>query len=282
MKSYLIALLAALMATLCTNQATDAAPRRLKGSGNLITKELTLPAFQAVSATRSVKVELVADEGQAIRIEADDNVMEYVVTKVESGGVLKISIDDNIRSISEIHVCVSVPTNGKLQALRAASAAHITSKVRIQHKEVDLSASSAGRIYAQIEAEECDMELSSAARIEAEVVADQCSIEGSSSADILATLAVRDLDIDLSSAADATLKGAALRAEVDLSSAAELNARHLLVKQYDIEASSAADAQICCMERLDAQASSGADITYTGNCSQRSIKRSSGGGIHRR
>lgn len=281
MKRYLIALTVALMATLSLCQESEATPRRLKGSGNLITKELALPAFHAISAARSIKVELVADEGQATRIEADDNVMEYVIATVESNGMLKITIDNSIHSISDIHVRVTLPTNGRLRELRAVSAAHITGSVRIQHHEVDLSASSAGRINAQIEAEECDMELSSAARIEAEIIADQCSLEGSSSADVIATLAVRNLEIELSSAANATLKGAARIVEADLSSASKLRARHLVVSQYDIEASSAADAQICCMETLDAQVSSGADITYTGNCSQRTIRHSSGGDIRK-
>lgn len=281
MKSYLIALLTALLATLCTNDDLQAAPRRLKGSGNLITKELTLPAFRAVVAARSVVVELVADEGQATRIEADDNVMEYVEATVEANGVLKVSICDDVRSIQSIHVRVLVPTKERIYLLRASSAARIESSVRLIDNKIQLQASSAGRIRTTIEAESCSVELSSAARIETEVVADRCSIEASSSADVEALIAVRALEVELSSAASASLKGAAHTVDAELSSAAKLQARHLMVKQYDIEASSAAKAQICCMENLEAQASSGADITYTGNCSQRNIKRSSGGSIHR-
>lgn len=278
MKSYLIALLVALVTTFCANDPAQAAPRRLKGSGNLTTKEVTLPSFQSISASRSVQVELVANQGQATLIEADDNVMEYVIVSVE-GNTLKVGISDEVRSISSVHVRVVVPTDGTLNEVKAVAAATIRSEVRLQSDEIELDASSAGHIVADIQAEECEIDLSSAAHFTGEVVAERCSMEASSSANITATLAVRTLNLNLSSAANATLQGAVLNCRAELSSAADLHAPKLVVKHYDIEASSASDATICCLESLKAYASSGADIHYTGNCTNRNIKRSSGGDV---
>ena len=132
MKNYLIALVAAFVATFGWNHDTYAAPSRLKGSGTLITKQLTLPAFRSIDASRAVTVELVADEGQPTCIEADDNVMEYVVVKVNSDGVLKVGISDEVRTVSSVHIRVIIPTDGKLYALRANAAARIQSAVTLR------------------------------------------------------------------------------------------------------------------------------------------------------
>ena len=278
MKSYIIALMVAVAAVVCSSGEAEAAPKRLKGSGNIITKELPAPThYRSVHASRGVKVQLVADTGQPMKIEADDNVMPHVITEVE-GGVLGITIDEEVRTISSIHVVVTVPTKGQLRGMRVVSAAQIESKVTITGDEVGLDASSAGKIEASVSANECEISLSSAAKIVCEVAAKECSIEASSAATCDATLAVQACEVDASSAAKIALKGAAQKCEADLSSASHLRAKNLAVQHYDIEVSSAADATILCLKHLKASASSGGDIRYAGNCLV-SSKRSSGGSI---
>lgn len=282
MKSYLIALMVAVAATVLGTSELNAAPKRLKGSGKIITKELPAPThYRSVRASRGVEVLLVPENGQTMKIEADDNVMEYIVAEVK-GGVLILTIDDDVRTISSIHAKITAPTNGKLTALHASSAAKIESEMTLTADEIEVGASSAAKIRAKINAKTSDFELSSAANIKAEVIGGSCSIEATSSANFKGTLAVRHCEIEASSAADVTLEGAALVCEAELSSAADLQASKFAVKRYSIEASSAADADILCLEQLNASASSGADITYIGNCEQRSIKGSSGGSVSKR
>lgn len=278
MKSYIIALMVAVAAVVCSSGEAEAAPKRLKGSGNIITKELPAPThYRSVHASRSVKVNLIANEGQPVKIKADDNVMEHVVVAV-NGGVLSVTISDKVRTIASVNVTVTVPCDGKLSSLKAASAGQIHSEVQIKGEEVELQASSAGEIKGSILATECDIDLSSAAKIYCKVGGSSCSIDASSAAICTATLAVQECEVDASSAAEVNLKGATLRCDADLSSAAELNAKNFAVENYDIDVSSAADATIFCTKRLDAEASSGGYIRYSGNC-QVSSKRSSGGTI---
>ena len=59
-------------------------PNRITGSGNIITK--TIPAiesYDAIKASRSVHVVMNESEGEKIVINADDNVMPYVVVRKE-------------------------------------------------------------------------------------------------------------------------------------------------------------------------------------------------------
>lgn len=278
MKSYILALMAAVAAIVCT--PAEAAPQRLKGSGKLITKEQPAPTnYRGISTSRGVRVELVADQGQPMVIEADDNVMKYVVTEVK-GGVLVVTIDEDIRTISSVNVTVTIPTDGKLSALKGSSGSQIHSTVKIQSQKIALSVSSAAKIEASISADEwCECDLSSAGQIVGEIATRSCSIDASSAGYFEATIAAQECDVDASSAAQITLKGAALNCEVDLSSAASLRAKNFAVQEYDIEVSSGAEAKILCLDKLDAEASSGGDIRYAGSCKSVTTKRSSGGSI---
>ena len=79
-----------------------------------------------------------------------------------------------------------------------------------------------------------------------------------------------------------TLSGEADILEADLSSAGDLNAFNLKVREADISASSAGDADINVTEKIRARASSAGDINYMGDPKYIDSHSSSAGGIHKR
>ena len=240
----------------------SASNRRIKGSGTIVTRTIPAPDFEKISASRAVKVEgaeLLTLQAP-IRIEADDNLMDHIVAEA-SGDELQISIDPKINSVSDIHVTVTVPDNGKIRALEASSASEITCATALGAADISLEASSAANINAAVKAGICSIEATSASKIKAAVEAGECRINASSAA-----------KIKLSGRADA--------ARAELSSASKLAAAELVVKQWKIDTSSAASARIHCTERLNAEASSGSSIHYEGDCST-DITKSSGGSVSR-
>ena len=84
--------------------------------------------------------------------------------------------------------------------------------------------------------------------------------------------------VDASSAAQIELTGAADDCDASLSSASKFRGTEFVVKNYGIEASSGANAEIHCTEALDAEATSGALIRYAGG-GRATISRSSGGAV---
>ena len=85
--------------------------------------------------------------------------------------------------------------------------------------------------------------------------------------------------LDASSAAKARLSGRSRWCEVDVSSAANFDAGRLVVAHGLIDASSGASADVHCTDTLRASASSGADISYSGECKVEA-QHSSGGSVH--
>lgn len=279
MKSYLIGLLTALMLVVAGN--TEAAPKRVKGSGNITSKQVEVGAFEAISASRAIDVKLVdltqGQEGQVL-IYADDNIIDWVRAKV-SNGVLHLTIDNELRTLYNVHVNIIVPTSGKLTKVKATSAAEIKSEVRIVHKLVKIEASSSAEIKADIVAEECVIDLSSAGEFEGEVKSNTCSVDTSSSGDAELTLTTQKCRLNASSASEIEVRGAALECEADANSAASINGEKFAVKKADVEASSAADVTISCLESFRGSASSAGDIVVYGKPKSVSNSASSGGSI---
>ena len=139
-------------------ESLSASNRRIKGSGTIVTRTIPAPDFEKISASRAVKVIITDEIEDRIRIEADDNLMDYIVAEA-SGDELRISIDPKINSVSNIHVTVTVPDNGKIRALEASSASEITCATALGAAKISLEASSAANINAAVKAGVCSLEV---------------------------------------------------------------------------------------------------------------------------
>lgn len=255
--------------------------RIIKASGNIVTKEIPIPEFNAINTSRAVKV-VLTEQGDKIRIDADENLMAWVVVESEDGE-LQVTIDRQIKSINNSHVTVTIPVQGRtFRSLRASSAAEIRGKeVELKGADLRVKASSAAKIETSVKAGSCSIDASSAADIDLTVKAATCNIEASSAASVRADIQSKSCTADASSAAGITLKGLTEYFESGSSSAGKVNASELTAQRADVTASSGSKTSVNCTESLKASASSGAGIRYTGDC-QVEASKSSGGSIRRK
>lgn len=117
---------------------------------------------------------------------------------------------------------------------------------------------------------------------ETPVKSDKLELSASSAGDIKLEVYAKYINLDISSSGDISLTGEADMLDADLSSAGDLNAFDLKVREADISASSAGDADINVTEKLTARASSAGDINYMGSPKYIDANSSSAGGIHKR
>ena len=258
-------------------------PNRITGSGNIITK--TIPAiesYDAIKASRGIHVVMNESEGEKIVINADDNVMPYVVVRKE-GNSLHIGIDENIKSINNVKVQVVLPKNQNINELQVASAASIKINPTIKGRSLSLDAASAGNInIAKADVDFFDADASSAAKISGTVKSNDCYVDASSAADIDLTILAVQCDSNASSAAKITLNGETASFEGDASSAAKIIAKGLAVRTVaDASASSGAKISINALKKLEAKASSGGVVAYVhnNNLLEKNISQSSGGRV---
>ncbi len=131
-----------------------------------------------------------------------------------------------------------------IRSIRASSAGDVVGEMPLKTESIELSASSAGDIKLEVYAD--------------------------------------NIEVNISSSGDITLSGQANSLKADLSSAGDLNAFNLEVKEAEISASSAGDADVNVAERITARASSAGDINYRGNPEYVNAHSSSAGGIHKK
>ena len=255
---------------------------RITGSGNIITKSIpAIDSYDAIKASRGIHVVMNESEDEKIVINADDNIMPYVVVRKE-GNSLRIGIDENIKSINNVNVQVVLPKNQNINELQVASAASIKINPTIKGRSLSLDAASAGNInIAKADVDFFDADASSAAKISGTVKSNDCYVDASSAADIDLTILAVQCDSNASSAAKITLNGETASFEGDASSAAKIIAKGLSVRAMaDASASSGAKISINALKKLEAKASSGGVVTYVhNNYLEKHISQSSGGRV---
>jgi len=117
---------------------------------------------------------------------------------------------------------------------------------------------------------------------ETPVKTENLELSASSAGDIKLEVYAKGIEANISSSGDVTLSGESDILNASLSSAGDLNAYGLEVRDADVSASSAGDADINVSERLRARASSAGDINYQGNPKYIDAHSSSAGGVHRK
>jgi len=117
---------------------------------------------------------------------------------------------------------------------------------------------------------------------ETPVKTEKLELSASSAGDIKLEVNAKEIEANISSSGDVTLTGEADILNANLSSAGDLNAYGLEVREADVSASSAGNADINVSERLRARSSSAGDVNYRGNPKYIDAHSSSAGGVHRK
>lgn len=256
---------------------------RITGSGNIITRRVNIADFSRIETSRAVHLVVEKRSGREAIIEADDNIMPYVIVEVD-GGCLNVGIDDDIKSLNNVTVKVTVPSDGNISAISASSASRVTVETEIKSPKLMLDASSAANInITKSDVGTCSIDASSAANVEGAIKADNCVIDMSSASDVNVALLAVKCDVTATSAASATLSGEAGDIEITVSSAAKVDAMDLNARNADVSASSGGSIKITCMKSIDASASSGGSVKYAakGDLDPELRHTSSGGSVRK-
>ena len=227
MKHFLILLFTAITITSC-NYTT--------GSGNIITETRNTGSFDAISVGGSFEVEVKTGDVTSVVVEADDNIMKYIETRV-SGNTLKINTED-LHNYSDVHMKVYV-TAPLITSIKASASADV---------EVLGILNGSGRLT---------FKASSSSSIKAEVNAPEIETEANSSATI-------------------TLTGKTKAHKTEASSSADIKTFGLLSENTTANVSSSANIEVHASVNLNARASSSGSIEYKGAATVTKSESSSG------
>jgi len=192
-----------LMAILAVTVSAEAQLRKtVYARGEVTTEDRQAGSFNSVNVSTGITVYLSQGDKESIRVEADENLHEYIVTEIR-GGVLNIYSEFNIRNAKSRKVYVTIK---EVKSLKTSSAGDIKGQTPFTADMLTLATSSAGDINLEVRANEVRATTNSSGDITLKGSADKLTADLSSAGDLNAfDFTVREADITASSAGDATI-----------------------------------------------------------------------------
>lgn len=211
----------------------------IRGSGNIITETRNVGQFNGVKSSGSIAVEVMNDQTQLVTIKADDNVMPYIITKVEDG-MLNVYLKHNM-SYTDINVKVYVKAPLLTRLAVSGSGSLISNETLTADDHIEMKVSGSGNMD-----------------VHADVPTIISGVSGSGT--LILAGRTRDLECTVSGSGD--LKG-----------------RELLSENTVVHVSGSGSANVFASVSLNAKVSGSGDVVYSGNPSNPVIHKSGSGSV---
>jgi len=204
---------------------------RVRGNGNVKKEMRATGHFNGVAVRGALDLVVVTDSSNKVEIEADENLMEYIETRVD-GNILEVNVKAgyNLDATKSIKVYASAPIFEKLDASGACSI----------KSENELNSNS-GLVV---------------------------RLSGASGANLQARSPL--VDVGVSGASHATLMGQTKDLRLDASGSSRISAYELLTENADVDVSGASHAEVFASVMLKADASGASGVRYKGTASVQS------------
>lgn len=152
----------------------------IKGSGKTITENRNVNQdFKSIEVSSGIKVVIEQSNDKSITVEADENLIKHIVTKIENG-VLIIECDESYNLTTPI-VNVKMPV---INELNCSGGSEITNLKTLKTEKIDVKSSSGSTIKLNVEADDITLESESGSTIEASGKALKSETSSSSGSEI--------------------------------------------------------------------------------------------------
>ena len=212
----------------------------MRGSGNIIKETRQLSDINSLSVSGPIKVEIKNGLTSSIIVEADDNIMPYVLTNISDKNLsIKLKGINNVRN-GTINIYLVVPAVSKITT---SASAEVRNTETIKNS-------------------------------------DKLSFNASSGSLINVNIDAPSVSADASSGADIILSGRTKNLTAESSSGSKVNLFSLQAENATASASSGADVYVSASVGVNANASSGGNIKYKGGAPSVVKNVSSGGSVN--
>ncbi len=225
----------ALFTTACNAQKYG----KVKGNGNVVNKSRSVGAFDEIGVSGSFDVFLVKGNEGEIDIKIEENLLPYLVTKVENGELkIKWKKGTSIRTNRSIQITVHFK---EINAVALSGSGNIVSKNQIKSDDFEIAVSGSG--------------------------------------DIDLNIMTNTLQAAVSGSGDIELKGSSKDFTAAVSGSGDIDAMDLKTNKATLKISGSGGMTITVLDELIAKVSGSGDIKYKGNPKIEDIKVSGSGNV---
>ena len=220
--------------------------KTVRGSGTVVEETRSVSDVSDIELTIQGTLYVTMGDKESLRIEAEDNLMEYIETDVSMGRlVIESRQETNLRNTRPIKYYLTV---AKLNSLVVSSSGDIETD-DLQSDSFSITISSSGNVSVDgLDCTSLRVRISSSGNVDiSELAADSISVDISSS---------WNLDIQ---------KGKVQKQDINISSSGEYRAREVESVSADVVLTSSGEATIRVSDHLSGRLSSSGNINYIGN-----------------
>lgn len=229
------------LAIACITTVSAQRNKKVKGSGNVVTIERNTSDYDGIQVGGFYEVELIEGSEGKITLEGEDNILEYIETKVRAGKLIIKSVDNmNLRASKKVLVIVPVQ---HIDHIRLSGSGKVIGKNTFDTNHLKIRAS------------------------------------GSRNLDL--ALDLETLSITSSGSSRINLKGNSGDLEVTTSGSSIINAYELEVEEAKIVLSGSSKVRVTVTKGINARVSGSGNITYKGNPDKIDTKTSGSGKINK-
>jgi hypothetical protein len=148
---------------LCGCNDSDSINGPLDGSGKIITQVRNVSECNSINLRYAGSVYLTQDNNQSIRVEADDNIIDYVITQAENG-VLTVGLQNGSYSHVTVRIYISLKS---ITGISINGAGNIIVQNQISSDDITCFINGAGDINLKGYGNNLDCRINGAGNIEA-------------------------------------------------------------------------------------------------------------------
>lgn len=224
--------------------STIQAQKRIKGNGNVTTITRTTSDYDAVSFAGSFDYILVSGTEGRIKIEGEENLLQYIITEVNNG-------------------TLSVKTKNRISLQTSRNK---TIKITVPFEDINaVSLTGSGDVWNE--------DTISTPHFKTSVTG-----SGDSILDVEAT----SVDASVTGSGDLTLKGRTNSLTVNVTGSGDYKGFNLSANDVDVSVNGSGDAKVVCHGHLKARVSGSGDIRYSGTPKTEDSKIAGSGSIRNR
>ncbi|MBS7564131.1 DUF2807 domain-containing protein [Mucilaginibacter sp. Bleaf8] len=224
---------------------TFAKPLPVKNTCTIDIQDRRLSGFNAVSVAGSFDVYIKQGSTESVKVEADDDVIDRIVTEVKDG-----------------ELRISTKKSSSDWGFNWGSKKRV---VYVTVKDVNsISLSGSGDVY-----------------FKDGIRASKLQVRLSGSGDISGKIDVGTLESSIAGSGDITLSGRAQSSSISVAGSGDFTGRDLVTNSTTVKVVGSGDARVNANQQLNASIAGSGDVYYTGSVKQVSTSKSGSGGISR-
>lgn len=213
--------------------------KSIRGNGNKITKIRSVGSYDGVSLVGSLNVQLVSGSEGTIKVEAESNLQEYIITEVNNG-VLKITTEKGININPKEKILITVPIES-ISEIAVTGSGDIWTVDKLKSSELKVQLTGSG--------------------------------------DIKLDLEVKDLQGKITGSGDILFKGKSENFDCTVTGSGDFDAFNLQASNVEARVSGSGDIMVNASNMLKATVSGSGDISYKGNPTKQDFKTNGSGSV---